>query len=523
MSHRKQDPSPRERPLRWIVRWGIWTLALWSLCDLLFASSVGRAAPGSTIRLVIDGEPAHLNPLLEPDLWGHRIAHDLVCEPLIRRVETPSGPSYEGVLAERFRLDRDGRGLDLWLRKGVRFHDGRPLGAYDVQLSLQMVLASEHNAPQTRSLLRDVARIVKNGNESIHIDLRRGSTQILDALSELSIVPSSHFPDGRLVQKPWNRKPVCTGPYRLTEWKRGSHITLQKFAGYWGSPPGADELRFVISSDSAKGLQLLRHGQAEGLLRVPLRYLPDLVQPAIDRGRWQKLDPLANQIVGLLWNGRHPLLGQASVRRALASLLDRQKLLRDARMGQGSLDVLIQPAPRLTAAESAALLDAVAPRAAPGSVRLWQGRPLLVKLLIPQGSTELVDLATRLGEALTQAGIKLEPDVQDMSSLLAKLRRGSFDAALIGWGFTGSDRLFDPEPLLHLAFPDGHPLWQSLSGKLSDWQHSGDSRALSEVWQREEPLTLLYRPRQLLLLQPSVRAQIKGDFVDLRMLQLAGP
>ncbi|HNI61746.1 MAG TPA: hypothetical protein PKW11_17530, partial [Pseudomonadota bacterium] len=82
MSHRKQDPSPRERPLRWIVRWGIWTLALWSLCDLLFASSVGRAAPASTIRLVIDGEPAHLNPLLEPDLWGHRIAHDLVCEPL---------------------------------------------------------------------------------------------------------------------------------------------------------------------------------------------------------------------------------------------------------------------------------------------------------------------------------------------------------------------------------------------------------------------------------------------------------
>lgn len=523
MSHRKQEPGPRRSRGPLDLLWGIWTLALVSLCGLLVVPVGSLAAPGSTIRLVIDGEPAHVNPLLDPDLWGHRIAHDLVCEPLIRRIETPEGPSYEGVLAERFRLDRDGRGLDLWLRKGVRFHDGRPLGAYDVQLSLQMVLASEHNAPQTRSLLRDVARIVKNGNESIHIDLRRGSTQILDALSQLSIVPSAHFPDGRLVQKPWNRKPICTGPYRLTEWKRGSHITLQKFAGYWGHPPGADELRFVISADSAKGLQLLRHGQAEGLLRVPLRYLPDLVQPAIDRGRWQKLDPLASQLVLLLWNGRHPLLGQAQVRRALASLLDRQKLLRDARMGQGSLDVLFQAGPRLTATESMALLDAVAPRAAPGSVRLWQGRPLNVKLLIPQGSTELVDLATRLAEALIPAGIKLEPDIQDMSSLWAKLRRGAFDVALIGWGYTGSDRLFDPEPLLRLAYPDSHPLWQSLVGKLSDWQHSGDPRALSELWQREEPLTLLYRPRQILLLQPSVRAQIKGDFVDLRSLQLAGP
>lgn len=503
--------------MHWLGMIGV----LLALLDAAWASSGPSVSPPpGVVRLVIDGEPVHLNPLLDPDLWGHRIAHDLVCEPLVRRTESPSGPVYEPVLAERFRLDKEGRGLDLWLRKGVRFHDGRLLTAYDVQLSLQMVLASEHFAPHTRALLRDVTRVVRNGNESIHLDLRRGQSQILDALSELSIVPAAHFPDGRLIQKPWSRRPVCTGPYRFVEWKRGAQITLHKFSGYWGSPPATEELRFVIAPDPARGLHLLRNGQAEVMLRVPLRYLPDLIAPAVERGRWRKQDPLASQLVSLLWNGRHPLLGQAAVRRALASLLDRQRLLRDGRQGLGSPDVLLPTQPKQTAEQVGQILDGIpAPRAAPGSARLWQGKPIQLRLLFPQGTSELADLATHLAAAFATVGIKVEPEAIELSALHARLRRGGFDLALLGWGWTGSDRLFDPEPLLRAAFPDSHPLWAQLGGRLLDWQLGGDVRGFGEVWLREEPITLLYRPRQLILSQPGLTLPPQRDFLNLRAIQ----
>lgn len=507
---------------------GLWAaLAVGSVGGTSAAGANGGPSttpPAGVVRLVIDGEPVHLNPLLDPDLWGHRIVHDLICEPLIRRNESESGPVYEPVLAERFRLDKDGRGLDLWLRKGVRFHDGRPLSAYDVQLSLQMVLASEHVAPQTRALLRDVVRVVKNGNESIHLDLRRGQTQILDALSQVSIVPAAHFPDGRLIQKPWSRKPICTGPYRFVEWKRGSQITLRRFPGYHGPPAAAEELRFLIAPDSARGLHLLRNGQAEVMLRVPLRYLPDLINPAVERGRWRKLEPLANQLVTLVYNGRHPLLGQAAARRALASLLDQKRLLRDARFGQGSQDVILPSQPRQTVEQAGSLLDALsATRAAPGSARLWQGRPISLRLLCPQGSSELLDLATHIAQALAPLGIKVESEAVELSALTARLRRGGFDLALLGWGWTGSDRLFDPEPLLHFAYPDSHPLWTQLGGRLLDLQLGGDLKNLGEVWQREEPLTLLYRPRQLLIAQPGISLTQQADFLNLRTLHLSSP
>ena len=58
---------------------GVWFGALGSA---FAGSGPSVSPPAGVVRLVIDGEPSHLNPLLDPDLWGHRIAHDLVCEPL---------------------------------------------------------------------------------------------------------------------------------------------------------------------------------------------------------------------------------------------------------------------------------------------------------------------------------------------------------------------------------------------------------------------------------------------------------
>ena len=37
--------------------------------------------------------------------------------------------------------------------------------------------------------------------------------------------------------------------------------TVDVDVGYWGSPPKTDELRLIIATDSARGLQLLRNGQ----------------------------------------------------------------------------------------------------------------------------------------------------------------------------------------------------------------------------------------------------------------------
>ena len=409
--------------------------------------------------------------------------------------------------------------------------------------------------PRTQALLADVARLGLVDKDVVHIDLRRPARGFLSALTEIDILPAAHFANGRMLYQPFNRRPVCTGPFRLAEWKRGSQLILRRAPGYWGAQPAADELRFLIAPDGARGLSRLRQGEADGVLRVPARYLTEQVEPAAQRGRWVAVERDASQVVALLWNGRHSVTGQAAVRQALAGLLDRGRLLREVRAGLGSpvaLPPLVAPpgpSPLLTAEQANARLDAAGlVRLGPGSggPRTLAGRPLRLHVLVPTGSFELAEVARRLAEPAARLGLKLEPEVLELGELLLRLRRGAFEMALVAWSWTGGDPRITTEPrpepkpeidllpLVRLGLAETDPLLTELVPLLAHARESEPDAAtarLQALWQQHEPVTLLYRPRQVFVLSPSVQSAgaapgqllFQGDFLDLRALLLAPP
>lgn len=558
---------------------------------LLPESSRAAGGADATLRVAIDAEPSHLNPILDPDLWAYRIAHDLLCEPLLRRRPAPgaTGDSrggvgtalqreFEPVLAERFRVDSDGHGIEIWLRE-ARFHDGRPLTAYDVRATLDMLRATAGSAPRTQALVADIVRVAVEGPAKLRIDFRHspqlaqnGPLHILSALSEIDILPAAHFPGGRLIHQPFNRRPVCTGPYRFAEWRRGSQIILRRHGSYWGPPPAYDELRFRIAIDSAQGLSLLRQGDVDLLGRVPPRYLAEQVEPAVQRGRFHRLDIDANQVVVLLPNARTQPLAMPPVRQALGQIIDRERerWLREVRKGLGVAQrlPLLEPthgpgsfdsASRSPAAppppgsssvgrflstigqavsigspesllDSAGLLPPPGSPSAPNSarVRLYQGRPVRLRLLLPSGSSELAEIARRLSDATGKVGLKLEIETTTMPDFLLRLRRGAFELVLLAWAWTGERTAIDIEPLLAYALPVGHTALTEVPSVLASLRGSGDaSRALTRLatlWQSDAPLFLLYRPRQVVLLSPQLAyaspgLALQGDFPSLRYLR----
>jgi peptide/nickel transport system substrate-binding protein len=63
-------------------------------------------------------------------------------------------------------------------------------------------------------------------------------------------------------------KPIGTGPYMISEWKRGESITFVKNPNYWGEPATADTLVFRWSSESAARLLELQSGTVDGIDNV---------------------------------------------------------------------------------------------------------------------------------------------------------------------------------------------------------------------------------------------------------------
>lgn len=497
-----------------------------------------------TLRVVIEADPAHLNPLLDPDLWGYRIAHDLICEPLIRprpRAGVEAGPgaaaaaAYEGVLAERFSVDPDGMGATFHLRRGARFHDGKALTAHDVRFTLDRLFASGSVAPRTRALLADLLRVSVLGPHALRVELRRPSGRLLQDLSEIDILPEHLFNQGSLAYQPQNRRPVCTGPYRLAEWRHGDggEIVLRRDPGYWGTPGRSETIRFLIVKDATRGLSLLRRGGADILGNVPAIYAPDQVEPAMLRGRLRTLEVPSRQISLVLWNGRHPALSLPAVRRALSGLIDRQRLVREVRHGLAEPRALPPPLPpgdptpwELAAAE-ATLDEAGVLRQSPGGSRSFGGRPLRLALLVPAGSSEAGAAARRIAEMLSRTGILVQPEVQDLASLQGRLRRGAFDAALLAWSWTGAVDEPDLRPLLARTGAQAYGRGESadLDGALdaaaraTAERQRGAAEHLAAVLRREEPVSFLYRPRQLLLVGlqvADVSISGAGDFLSLR-------
>jgi hypothetical protein len=166
------------------------------------------------------------------------------------------------------------------------------------------------------------------------------------------------------------------------------------------------------------------------------------------------------------------------------------------------------------------------------------GRPLRLRVLLPAGSQELAEAARRLAEPAARVGLKLEAEVLDLADLLGRVRRGAFELALLAWAWTGSERELDLAPLLRIGIPETSPLLAELAPLLvraRDGELDAVSGRMQVIWQREEPVTLLYRPRQIFLFTPGVRALVDrapdpaatrepsfiGDFLNLRELFLS--
>jgi ABC-type transport system substrate-binding protein len=60
-----------------------------------------------------------------------------------------------------------------------------------------------------------------------------------------------------------------TGPYRLTNWARGTEITMEAFPDYWGEKAKAQTLIFRWSTEGSQRVTELQAGSADGIDNVP--------------------------------------------------------------------------------------------------------------------------------------------------------------------------------------------------------------------------------------------------------------
>src|SRR4051794_28611536 len=235
---------------------------------------------GGSLRFHLDGEPPNLMPLGDAEASALQVTSGLVYEPLI----DCSDGSYRPALAESWDVSDDRMRLAVRVRSGVHWHDHRAFGVMDVQATIEPLLRKGNDAAALRAALADVASIELVTERTIRFVLKRPSDLVLRALCDIPILPEHIIHGVRGETTAIARQPIGTGPFRFAGWERGKRIRLERWAEYWGTPPGVDEIVFDVDGDAVRALNRTRRGEIDVLSRVLDVHYPEQVEPTTLHG-----------------------------------------------------------------------------------------------------------------------------------------------------------------------------------------------------------------------------------------------
>ena len=150
----------------------------------------------------------------------------------------------------------DNKTIELAIRPGMRWHDGKPVTAEDVKFSFDYQL--KWKAPFFLSTLRNVVAVEVPAPNTVRIRLENPSSPFVSTvLAGMFIIPKhiwETIPEKAGVDDPLkfaNDKPVGSGPFRFDHWRRGSELKVSAFREHFNPPKCAGIIRIVYGSHDA--------------------------------------------------------------------------------------------------------------------------------------------------------------------------------------------------------------------------------------------------------------------------------
>lgn len=337
-------------------------------------------------------------------------------------------------LAESWSVDYKNKKYIFNIRKGVKWHDGKPFTVQDVKFSFETFLPAYDNRgiylKDTKvNILSDTRVEVKPGSWAPGIQLDRFAS-VDWALYPKHILEGVDFP-----KSTFRRAPVGTGPFKAQEWVRGSHITYVRNNDFWKPDrPHLDKLIIKIIRDPSMLLAALTAGEVDFVYRgLPYEAYEMMKQ---NPNLQVLVDYKPNYKLHLGCNTKHPILSNPVVRKAIAHALNKKDITAKATSNvcrpsdRVYAPELLPPNPNLTIypydpKKAEEMLDQAGYPRKSGGIRF----SLLV--LVRAGEVEEEKAADLIKENLKAVGIDLTLKKGDFNTILQLEGNYQFDLSLI--------------------------------------------------------------------------------------------
>jgi peptide/nickel transport system substrate-binding protein len=247
-------------------------------------------------------------------------------------------------LASSWSWSEDGKELTFKLRQGVKWHDGKPFTAKDVQCTWDMITGKSSEKLRVnprKSWYRNLEEVTTNGNDEVTFHLKRPQASFIALLaSGWSPVYPCHVPP-----RDMRSHPIGTGPFKFIEFKPNESIKLVRNPDYWKpGRPYLDAVEYTFVSTPATANLAFAAGKfdrtAQGIMSIPL--MKQLKQQAPNAECTVVPWNIPRQ---MLVNRGKPPFDNPELRRAMMLALDRRAFIDILSDGQGSIGGAMMPPP----------------------------------------------------------------------------------------------------------------------------------------------------------------------------------
>src|SRR5262245_22109201 len=227
-------------------------------------------------------------------------------------------------LATSWSWDSNKTKLTFKLREGVKWQDGKPLTAKDVQCTWHLLIGKVSNEDFRRNPRQvwyyNLAEVTTSGELEATFHLKAPQPSFLSLLAAgWSAVYPCHVPI-----KDMRTKPVGTGPFKFVEFKRNESTKLVRNPDYWKKgKPHLDAIETRIVDNRSTRILAFVSGEFD------LTFDTDVTIPLLKQVAAQapsaicQLRPI-NVFTHLIVNALAPPFDNLQIRRAMAMALDRQ-------------------------------------------------------------------------------------------------------------------------------------------------------------------------------------------------------
>ena len=437
-----------------IARWcllGLIGLALLLPSHLAF----GAPTPGKTLIFARVQETETLDPHKTTALSSAEVDYLLY--------DTLTSLDYDNTvkpgLAEKWEISPDGKTYTFTLRRGVRFHSGKPLTSADVKFTFER-WKTVRGSP-TAFNIAPVERIDTPNPTTVALHLK-------DPLSTL-IVNLSGYAASILNEEYVTRlgddygtgvgKVDGTGPYTLREWIRNDRLVVVKNPNYkWGPPiyknqgPGPfDTVIYRTIVEDAPRVATVEVGEAHFTPTVPALQVARLEKEK--RVKIIRYSDLNTQFMGFKTGRKH--LEDMKVRQAINYGINKAEIISGVFYGlaeeaygplapgtPGFWKDVTKAGYHYNPSKAKRLLEEAGWRQLrEDATREKDGQPLVVNFLYSPGpeNESLVNLAQA---HLAGVGIDMRPQRLEWTAFLAALRAGQHDMFLINVRYVTADVLY---------------------------------------------------------------------------------